>query len=48
MAAVRRVMEALLQNKLHLFPTVNKQIINSRVTRTPEGDRIDIASITVV
>ena len=44
MAAVRRVMEALIQNKLRLFPTVNKQIVNSRVTRTAEGDRIDIAS----
>ena len=48
MAVIRQLMEALVQNKLRLFPNVNKLIVNSRVTRTPEGDRIDIASVTFV
>ena len=48
MAAVRRVIEALIQNKLRLFPTVTKQIANAQVRRTPEGDRIDVASVTVI
>jgi len=48
MAAIREDMETLIQEKLRLFPNVNKQIVNAQVTRTPEGDRIDIASITHV
>jgi len=45
LAAIREDMETLIQEKLRLFPNVNKQIVNAQVTRTPEGDRIDIASI---
>ena len=48
MAAIRHDIEELIREKLRLFPTINKQIINAQVTRMPEGVRVDIASITVV
>ena len=48
MAVTRELMEALVQNKLRLLLNANKLIVNSRVTRTVEGDPIDMASITLV
>ena len=42
--AARSVMEKLIQNKLRLFPAVNKQIVGAQITRVAGQERIDIAS----
>ena len=44
-AATRSDMEKLIQNKLHLFPDVNKQIVGAQITTLAGGDRIDVASL---
>jgi len=46
-ANVREDMEKLIKNKLRLFPNVNKQIVNARITQTEGKDRIDVASMTI-
>ena len=48
MAAIRQDIETLIREKLSLFPTVTKQIANAQVRRTPDGDKIDVASVTVI
>ena len=47
LAAIRREMDELIRRKRRLFPSANKRIVNAQMTRTPEGDRIDVASLTV-
>ncbi len=43
-SGVRSTMEKLIQNKLCLFPAVNKQIVGARITQTAGKDRINVAS----
>ena len=44
LAGVRSDMETLIQNKLRLFPDVNKQIVGAQLSQEGEQQRIDVAS----
>ena len=46
-SAVRSDMERLIQSKLSLFPSVNKQIVGAQITQMAGKDRIDAASATL-
>ena len=43
-SAIRSDMEKLIQNKLHLFPEVRKQIVGANITRVGDKDHIDVVS----
>ena len=44
LAAVRSDMETLIQNKLRLFPDVNKQIVGAHLSQEGDKQRINVAS----
>lgn len=41
---IRTTMEKLVENKLRLFPAVQKQIVGAQITQKGGKDRIDVAS----
>ena len=43
-SGIRSTMEKLMQNKLCLFPAVQKQIVSAQITQMAGKDRIDVAS----
>jgi len=45
LAAMRRDMETLIQNKLRLFPHVRNQIVGAQITQVGGQDRINVVSV---
>ena len=44
---IRSDMEKLIQNKLFLFPAIEKPIVGARISRVAGQDRIDVASARI-
>jgi hypothetical protein len=43
-SGVRNTMTELIQNKLRIFPSVQKQIVGAKITQVDGKDRIEVAS----